>query len=489
MKFIIPMIVGAIIGYITNWLAIKMLFRPHEEKRFLGLHIPFTPGLIPKERSRIAKSVGETVGVYLLSPEVIMNSISDNKIEAYIKRWIESNIYKLKKEDRSIKLFISDLSHNNYDNIFKHIKNKIVDFICAEIRKDKFKQVIINYINKHIIEKCKESLYKFIDERFEALLFELFTSNETRNLLKSSIKDKFSELTQDERRLYEIIPEDFIYTIKYYIKKYDDDIANVLRNILNDSSMEMKIKESINNHVSKNMNRIVAVFMSSEIITDKAYRMIKEYVNKPQINENIIDMLTTAVDKILESRVDNVSKEILSEIGEEEILKISDSILEYISNGTNQKKVLDIIRQKIKSKELEVQNEMLNLIYDEVERVLNSEELYNNIYTVVDSTVEVIINRPISSIVENINETSVTNITKFCTNILNNFIENELPNIVDMFNISKVVEDQINSYDVSFAEELIVEIAHRELRAITWLGALLGGIMGLLSPLLQMINV
>ena len=43
MKIIIPVFVGAIIGYITNWLAIKMLFRPHGEKKIFGIKLPFTP--------------------------------------------------------------------------------------------------------------------------------------------------------------------------------------------------------------------------------------------------------------------------------------------------------------------------------------------------------------------------------------------------------------------------------------------------------------
>lgn len=486
-KFIIPILVGATIGYITNWLAIKMLFKPHEEKRFLGLHIPLTPGLIPKERSRIAKSVGETVGVYLLSPEIIMNSISDDKIEVYIKRWAESNIYKLKKEDRSIKYFISNLSYGNYNNMLNGIKNKIGDFICTEIRKDKFKQGVMDLIEEHILGKSIENLYAFLDEKLGLLLSELPTSNGARNLLKSGIEDKLIELTQDERTLYEIVPEYFINTIKYFIREHDEDITNILRDMFNDQTMEIKIKESIKNHVSQNMNRIIAVFMNSDVISDKVYSMIKEYINKPQINENIADMLTTAVDKMLESRVDNISKEILSKIGEEEILKLSDSILEYISNKKNQREVLDIMSKKIKSQESEIQNDMLNLLSNEIERILNSEALYNNIYAIIDNTIEIIISKPISSMAENMNETSITNIIKFCINIFNNFIKNKLVHIVEMFNISKVVEEQINSYDFDFAEELILEIAHRELRAITWLGALLGGIIGFLSPLLQMI--
>ncbi len=50
-------IVGAIIGYTTNWLAIKMLFKPPHEAKYIGkLKVPFTPGLIPRERERIARS-------------------------------------------------------------------------------------------------------------------------------------------------------------------------------------------------------------------------------------------------------------------------------------------------------------------------------------------------------------------------------------------------------------------------------------------------
>ena len=74
-KILVGAAIGAVIGYITNYIAIKMLFRPLEEKRVFGIRVPFTPGLIPKEKSRIAKSVGEAVGKYLLSSEAILESL------------------------------------------------------------------------------------------------------------------------------------------------------------------------------------------------------------------------------------------------------------------------------------------------------------------------------------------------------------------------------------------------------------------------------
>ena len=80
MNFIISIIVGAVIGYITNWLAIKMLFRPHNKIEVFGLPMPFTPGLIPKERDRIAKSIGTTIGVHLLTSDVFTEVLSGDKL-------------------------------------------------------------------------------------------------------------------------------------------------------------------------------------------------------------------------------------------------------------------------------------------------------------------------------------------------------------------------------------------------------------------------
>ena len=46
--FCVPPLVGALIGFITNVLAIKMLFRPLRPHYLFGLRIPFTPGILPR---------------------------------------------------------------------------------------------------------------------------------------------------------------------------------------------------------------------------------------------------------------------------------------------------------------------------------------------------------------------------------------------------------------------------------------------------------
>lgn len=73
--------IGALIGGMTNHLAIKMLFRPHNPIYFRGKRLPFTPGLIPKRRDELAKQLGVTVTNYLLTPDTIRKKFFSQDIK------------------------------------------------------------------------------------------------------------------------------------------------------------------------------------------------------------------------------------------------------------------------------------------------------------------------------------------------------------------------------------------------------------------------
>ena len=62
-------IVGAVIGYFTNYIAVKMLFRPYRPIKIGKCKLPFTPGIIPKRKAALSKAVGDAVGNYLFTGE------------------------------------------------------------------------------------------------------------------------------------------------------------------------------------------------------------------------------------------------------------------------------------------------------------------------------------------------------------------------------------------------------------------------------------
>ncbi|GIW49086.1 MAG: hypothetical protein KatS3mg079_562 [Caloramator sp.] len=94
-------------------------------------------------------------------------------------------------------------------------------------------------------------------------------------------------------------------------------------------------------------------------------------------------------------------------------------------------------------------------------------------------------NIEVSSLLSNIEEDELDATFNALDGMFEEFIKDKASRIIGLIDVSKLVEDRINSFDVAFAEKIILEVASKELSAITWLGALLGAIMGIISPLLQ----
>ena len=81
--FSIPPIAGAIIGYVTNAIAIKMLFRPLKAIYIFGFKLPFTPGILPRQRKRLALSIGAMVERELLTAEVLRSRLANIDIKNF----------------------------------------------------------------------------------------------------------------------------------------------------------------------------------------------------------------------------------------------------------------------------------------------------------------------------------------------------------------------------------------------------------------------
>tara|TARA_B100000131_G_C18077009_1_gene596767 strand:+ start:1003 stop:1521 length:519 start_codon:yes stop_codon:yes gene_type:complete len=69
MDWTIP-IAGIIIGWVTNILAVEMLFKPRKPIKMLGYRLPFTPGLIPHHRDKMLDVASNRVS------DLVINSIS-----------------------------------------------------------------------------------------------------------------------------------------------------------------------------------------------------------------------------------------------------------------------------------------------------------------------------------------------------------------------------------------------------------------------------
>ncbi|MGL5695339.1 MAG: DUF445 domain-containing protein [Peptostreptococcaceae bacterium] len=92
--------IGGVIGYVTNVLAIKLIFRPIEPIKIPILNLEII-GLIPKRRNEIAKNIGEIIQEEFLSMDDILESIMTNEDKEKIIVYIKEKIMNIAQEKMS----------------------------------------------------------------------------------------------------------------------------------------------------------------------------------------------------------------------------------------------------------------------------------------------------------------------------------------------------------------------------------------------------
>lgn len=105
-SYIIAPLLGGVIGYITNDIAIRMLFRPHTAKYVFGIHIPFTPGIIPKEKERIAEAIGGVISENLMNKEVLGKYLLSKDMVEKIRSAVEEFIAQQQRKEESVPQFL-----------------------------------------------------------------------------------------------------------------------------------------------------------------------------------------------------------------------------------------------------------------------------------------------------------------------------------------------------------------------------------------------
>ena len=484
MNIIIPIIVGSVIGYLTNWLAIKMLFRPLREKRLLGVRLPFTPGLIPKERQRMAKSIGEAVGEHLLTPEKIQEVFLSHESKEKMRAFIDLKIHSLKKNDNTIKTTIKNIDSDNYHRLLNVINEKIFNYIIVGIRDKDLKEDLLKFVEEDIYHKYKD---KARDKLFY-LSKDMLDAIKDSPKLKSFFIEKFErELRDKDKLLKEVISDEIIEKIEKSIDDNKLEIVGQLRELFYRPHVQTNIKLSIENLVEENVSKMITMFIDSATISEKVFQAISKYVDSSQAEDMTSFILKDSLDNIANMRLASVVEYIISITDKEDISAIYDKLVDYIFKEENKDLLSNIIIKNIKEKDREIKDSLLGYLEYSMDKLIESNNFHLMVGEFIDKNINRIMNKSISNTLKNLDEEKIRKLMDISDKLFNSLLKEELYNIINLFDISEIVEDQINSFEIEYTEKLILEIADRELKAITRLGALIGAVMGLLMPILQRI--
>ena len=194
LSFIARPLVGAVIGYITNDIAIRMLFRPRTAKYIFGYKIPFTPGLIPKEKSRIASSIGDAISKNLMNREVLEKTLLADEMIDKTTKGINDFVNIQKSNNETVEQFLSHyLSAEDVKYMSESVSNDLSAQIHTALSSAQLGTKIASIVVAHVLEKVKGGMLGM----FGADQFIAMVATPVENLLAKNINEMLSNHSQE----------------------------------------------------------------------------------------------------------------------------------------------------------------------------------------------------------------------------------------------------------------------------------------------------
>ena len=182
-------VIGGVIGYFTNYIAVKMLFRPLKPVKIGGRTLPFTPGIIPKGKPRLAKALGKAVGEKLLTREDIRKMLLSGEVKDRILDGVVKGIQEVQHSQDSLETFLEQyMTVEDYEAM----RGRLEDFITEKISHG-LEQLDVGKI-------IAEEGAKEIREKFQGTMVSMFLKDDLIRSVAGPIGDKVGEYIRENGR-------------------------------------------------------------------------------------------------------------------------------------------------------------------------------------------------------------------------------------------------------------------------------------------------
>lgn len=254
-KIIVAPVLGGIIGYITNDLAIKMLFHPRNSLYIGKFHIPLTPGLIPQQKHRIAKSIGR-VSSHLLDEETLRDALFAEETIQRLREKMQEFWVSLENETRTIgELLKLNWEEEKLNRQIESTRKQVADAVSAKVIQANLGQAIVEAAWDTITERMRNNL-----------LFSTFSSDTyVKELFKNVFENKINEIIDEKapdmiEHKFDKFTTEFLETrICDFYLKYEDKTETFTGYIL-------QLYQVV---LDKNIKRLLDVVNVEQIVVDK----------------------------------------------------------------------------------------------------------------------------------------------------------------------------------------------------------------------------
>jgi len=517
LPYIIPPILGGIIGYVTNYIAIRMLFRPLKAWRILGLRVPLTPGIIPSKRGELAIRMGEMVGDHLLTADDVGHAFAKDSIQRELRLTVTDKLGSfLDRELGSLESLIPERFRPRFREIISLLQVKIVKIIFDYLHGDQFEEQLHDYLKQQAGQLLERDLASFLtpqryreaQEHLDRKYGDFFQSPRTAAMVGGYVDRKTGQLLATDQPLRELLPADLIELLLTQLEKELPPLAEKFGGMLYDPTFRAKLVKKGKAGIDSFLDSLggLAGLLSGFMDLNKIYDRIPDFLDKA--GDEIADWLKEEktqqqLAKLLRERVDALLDRSLASYVEkmpyEKIEGVRHFVKDQLISTVQSRKTIDtalILTEsaidRLKDRPFE---ELLNHGLPENSLEVGQKKLIDKLLTLIRSpqariAVEKVLieqsnqwlyHKPLGLLSARLPGDLRRELESGTCQLVEEMLKKEAPRLVETLNVRRMVEEKVNSLDLLQVEDLLMGVMKEQFKYINLFGALLGFLIGFIN--------
>jgi len=502
----LTIVFGALAGGLTNRVAIIMLFHPYEPPRVLGRSVSWLQGAVPKNRERMAGTIGRTIGTHLLSPEDVAAELRDERLREAFDSQLHGLIQGLLEDEKPA---VADLLSESGLEEARTLLGTMADAVHARLI-DAMGETVFAEEAERLLGRVAEALdaeplaealsserLTDLRVRAEEWLDQLAGSEAFEGAIRGHLERASVKLLEPGRSFEELLPPVLVGALEHAIADYLPIAMERLGRTLEDPEARARVEGAIHELLDRFMQdlrfhqRVVAKLIITEDTVDKVIDTLEaegadrlgdllregeiQGVMARGVNEAIVEFLRRPVVDVLGAPDDPRVQSAL------------DSLSAWMSRSAQDPEVRSFLLDRIESGILRLRErswgDVVRLVpADRVGGWLASglssdtgRQLYADTRGVV---VDRLLHQPIGSLGSYGSSGAVDRITLAISEPVWDWISSKIPEVAAKVRVAERVEEKIALFPLDELERLIRSVTDRELNLIVRLGYVLGAAIG-----------
>ena len=503
--------VGAISGGITNAVAIWMLFHPYEPRGIGPLRLQ---GAIPKNKARLAKSIGRTVGERLLTPEDLAQRLSAPAVRQAFDQAIGTILAAVLERERGpLREQLSpDLIRALADGI-ESMAPRVAERVALYARSPEFERLVAEWMERLRTEVQDRPLAASLTEPRRAALrgtlerwvARLAQGDELEHTLRAFVDRQLDLMSRDEEPLLDRLPPGIIGTVELAITDYLPIALERLSALLADpearTTVEAALRSAFDHSVrdlllhERLLARLVVTDKTIERLVDgfeqEGFDRFAESLAEPQMKAQVTRAVNDAVVNFLRLPLAERLRRFPPDRREALSRNLGDWLVRVARDPATRGAIARTVDRLLEAAERRTWGDVLGVVPPEglagaAADALAGEAGRRWVEESMTQTAERVLARPIGRPADWLGEETTAALRRGLSEAAWAWVHQQIPLVVEQIRVPEMVEQKVLGFSTQRMEEIVRNVTQRELDLIVRLGYVLGGLVGVVAFLVSL---